>query len=102
MRILVSNDDGYNAPGIEALADALGSLGEVTVVAPATNCSGASNSLSLRRPPSVRQAANGFFFVNGTHSACVHTPMTGVLDLLHDQLVSCLNNCGSNGAVNGR
>ncbi|MDN5842398.1 MAG: 5'/3'-nucleotidase SurE [Alcaligenaceae bacterium] len=92
MRILVSNDDGYNAPGIEALADALGSLGEVTVVAPETNCSGASNSLSLRRPLSVQQAANGFYFVNGTPSDCVHIAMTGLLDFQPDLLVSGINN----------
>lgn len=44
MRILVSNDDGYNAPGLEALVEALSGLGELTVVAPETNHSGASNS----------------------------------------------------------
>ncbi|MBV6272061.1 5'/3'-nucleotidase SurE [Alcaligenaceae bacterium CGII-47] len=92
MRILVSNDDGYNAPGIEALVHGLSSLGEITVVAPETNCSGASNSLSLRRPLSVRQAPNGFYFVNGTPSDCVHIALTGLLDFRPDLLVSGINN----------
>jgi hypothetical protein len=71
MKILISNDDGYLAPGIIALADALSSLAEITVVAPDSNRSGCSNSLTLERPLSVGQAANGFYFVNGTPSDCI-------------------------------
>ncbi|MBV2182848.1 5'/3'-nucleotidase SurE [Castellaniella sp. MT123] len=92
MRILVTNDDGYNAAGIEALVAVLRPLGDLTVVAPETNCSGASNSLTLRRPLSVRQAANGFYFVNGTPSDCVHVALTGLLDFRPDLLVSGINN----------
>jgi len=92
MRILISNDDGYNAPGLEALAQALQALGELVVVAPETNCSGASNSLTLNRPLSVRQAANGFYFVNGTPSDCVHVALTGLLDWRPDLIVSGINN----------
>ncbi|WP_322998164.1 5'/3'-nucleotidase SurE [Castellaniella sp.] len=92
MRILVTNDDGYNAAGIEALAAALRPLGDITVVAPETNCSAASNSLTLRRPLSLRQAANGFHFVNGTPSDCVHVAMTGLLDFRPDLVVSGINN----------
>jgi len=92
MRILVSNDDGYNAPGIEALVRALDGLGELTVVAPETNCSGASNSLTLNRPLSVRQAPNGFHYVNGTPSDCVHIALTGLLDFRPDLVVSGINN----------
>src|SRR5690606_21351177 len=92
MRILVSNDDGYNAPGIEALFHALKGLGELTVVAPETNCSGASNSLTLNRPMSVRQAPNGFYYVNGTPSDCVHIALTGLLDFRPDLVVSGINN----------
>ena len=66
MRILVSNDDGYFAPGIAALAEALGTLGQVTVVAPERDRSGASNSLTLDRPLSLRRTSNGFYHVNGT------------------------------------
>jgi len=92
MRILISNDDGYNAPGLQALVQALKDLGELVVVAPETNCSGASNSLTLNRPLSVRQAANGFYFVNGTPSDCVHVALTGLLSWRPDLIVSGINN----------
>ncbi|HWK70460.1 5'/3'-nucleotidase SurE [Pollutimonas sp. M17] len=92
MRILVSNDDGYNAPGLEALAQSLKGLGDLTVVAPETNCSGSSNSLTLNRPLSVRQANNGFYYVNGTPSDCVHIALTGLLDFRPDLVVSGINN----------
>lgn len=91
MRILVSNDDGYFAPGIAALAEALGEVGEVTVVAPERDRSGASNSLTLDRPLSLRRAANGFYFVNGTPTDCVHLAVTGMLDHLPDMVVSGIN-----------
>jgi len=91
MRILLSNDDGYFAPGIAALVAALNEVGEVTVVAPERDRSGASNSLTLDRPLSLRKAANGFFFVNGTPSDCVHLAVTGMLDHLPDMVVSGVN-----------
>lgn len=92
MRILVSNDDGYTAPGLQALVDALKGLGELTVVAPETNCSGSSNSLTLNRPLWAHQAANGFHYVNGTPSDCVHIALTGMLDFRPDLIVSGINN----------
>ena len=92
MRILLSNDDGYFAPGLAALAAALASLGEVVVVAPEQNRSGASNSLTLDRPLMLKQAANGFHFVNGTPTDCVHLAVTGMLDTLPDIIVSGINN----------
>jgi 5'-nucleotidase len=91
MRILVSNDDGYFSPGIAILAERLGALGEVTVVAPERDRSGASNSLTLDRPLSVRRAPNGFFFVNGTPTDCVHLAVTGLLDFVPDVIVSGIN-----------
>ncbi len=91
MRILVSNDDGYFAPGITLLAEALRKSGEVTVVAPERDRSGASNSLTLDRPLSVRRAANGYFFVNGTPTDCVHIAVTGLLDFTPDLVVSGIN-----------
>lgn len=91
MRILVSNDDGYFAPGIARLAAALGSLGEVTVVAPERDRSGASNSLTLDRPLVVRRAPNGFYSVNGTPTDCVHIAVTGLLDFVPDMVVSGVN-----------
>jgi 5'-nucleotidase len=92
MRILISNDDGYLAPGINALAEALASIAEIIVVAPDSNRSGASNSLSLDRPLSVTRAANGFYFVNGTPTDCVHIALTGMGDALPDLVVSGINN----------
>jgi 5'-nucleotidase len=92
MRILISNDDGYLAPGINALAEALASVADIVVVAPDSNRSGASNSLSLDRPLSVQQAANGFYFVNGTPTDCVHVALTGMLDYRPDLVVSGINN----------
>ena len=91
MRILVSNDDGYFAPGITLLAEALRQLGEVTVVAPERDRSGASNSLTLDRPLTVRRAPNGYFSVNGTPTDCVHIAVTGLLDFLPDVIVSGVN-----------
>ncbi len=91
MRILVSNDDGYFAPGIAALAEALREVGDVTVVAPERDRSGASNSLTLDRPLSLRRAANGFYFVNGTPTDCVHLAVTGMLDHQPDMVVSGVN-----------
>lgn len=92
MRILVSNDDGYSAPGLEALVASLRGLGELTVVAPESNHSGASNSLTLSRPLTVRTASNGFIVVNGTPSDCVHVALTGLMDVLPDLVVSGINN----------
>jgi 5'-nucleotidase len=91
MRILISNDDGYLAPGIIALADALASCAEIVVVAPDSNRSGSSNSLTLDRPLSVQRAANGFYFVNGTPSDCVHIALTGLLSYRPDLVVSGIN-----------
>jgi 5'-nucleotidase len=91
VRILVSNDDGYFAPGITLLAEALRALGEVTVVAPERDRSGASNSLTLDRPLIVRRAANGYYSVNGTPTDCVHLAVTGLLDFTPDVIVSGVN-----------
>jgi len=91
MRILVSNDDGYFSPGIALLAERLGALGDVTVVAPERDRSGASNSLTLDRPLSLRRAPGGFWFVNGTPTDCVHLAVTGMLDFLPDVVVSGIN-----------
>ena len=92
MRILIANDDGYLAPGLAALVKACDGLGELDVVAPEQNASGTSNSLTLGRPLSVQTAANGFLYVNGTPSDCVHLALTGVLPQRPDLVVSGINN----------
>ena len=91
MRILLSNDDGYFAPGLAILAKTLSEIADVTVVAPERDHSGASNSLTLDRPLLLRRSANGFFFVNGTPTDCVHLAVTGMLDHLPDMVVSGIN-----------
>jgi len=91
MRILLSNDDGYFSPGIACLADALKSIAEVDVVAPERDRSGASNSLTLVNPLRVQQAANGFYFVDGTPTDCVHLAITGLLKHEPDIVISGIN-----------
>ncbi len=95
MRILLSNDDGYFAPGLAQLASTLATFAEVTVVAPERDRSGASNSLTLDRPLIVRQTPNGFYHVNGTPTDCVHLAVTGLLPELPDMVISGINH-GSN------
>ena len=91
MRILVSNDDGYFAPGLLALAEELKNVAEVVVVAPERERSGASNSLTLDRPLVVKRADSGFLNVNGTPTDCVHLAVTGLLDYKPDLVVSGIN-----------
>jgi 5'-nucleotidase len=92
MKILLSNDDGYQAPGIVALYEAIKDLGEVEVVAPEHNNSAKSNALTLHSPLYVQQAGNGFRYVNGTPADCVHVALTGLLGYRPDLVVSGINN----------
>ena len=91
MRILLSNDDGYFAPGLACLAESLAKIAEVVVVAPERDRSGASNSLTLDRPLNLKKAANGFFYVNGTPTDSVHLAVTGMLDVQPDMVISGIN-----------
>ena len=77
MRILLSNDDGYLAPGLATLASAVASVATIDVVAPDRDRSGASNSLTLTRPLRMRKGDNGFYYVDGTPTDCVHLAITG-------------------------
>src|SRR5258706_6808458 len=91
MRILLSNDDGYFAAGIAILAEPLSGLASVTVVAQERDSSGASSSVTLNRPLAVRTSGNGFRFVNGTPTDCVHLAVTGLLDEMPDMIISGIN-----------
>jgi len=91
MRILVSNDDGYQAPGIACLAEALESIADVTVVAPDRNRSGASNSLTLERPLRPSTISNNVTAVDGTPTDCVHLALTGLLEFEPDMVVAGIN-----------
>lgn len=92
MRILISNDDGYQAPGIIALHAALKEIAQVEVIAPEHNNSAKSNALTLQSPIYVRHAENGFRYVTGTPADCVHIALTGLLDYKPDLIVSGINN----------
>ncbi|MEX0951486.1 MAG: 5'/3'-nucleotidase SurE [Gammaproteobacteria bacterium] len=92
MNFLLSNDDGYQSPGLAGLAEALLVLGEVTVVAPDRDRSGSSNSLTLDQPIRPQYAPNGFIFVNGTPTDCVHLAITGLLEQEPDMVLSGINN----------
>lgn len=91
MKILLSNDDGYQATGLAVVARALATIAEVTVVAPQKNCSGASNSLTLRKSLRVQQHSNGFHSVAGTPVDCVHLAITGMLDFQPDMVIAGIN-----------
>jgi len=91
MRILLSNDDGYQAPGIACLAEALKGIAEITVVAPDRDRSGASNSLTLDNPIRAREVRPGVIAVDGTPTDCVHLAITGLLDHEPDMVISGIN-----------
>jgi 5'-nucleotidase len=91
MRILLSNDDGYLSPGLACLAEAMATVATVDVVAPDRDRSGASNSLTLTRPLRVRKGFNGFFYIDGTPTDCVHLAITGLLEQEPDIVVSGIN-----------
>ena len=91
MRILLSNDDGYQAPGLAALHAALSEIADTVVVAPDRDRSGASNSLTLEQPIRARTVDNGFVRVEGTPTDCVHLAITGLLEQEPDMVVSGIN-----------
>ena len=92
MRILLCNDDGHSAPGLSTLVKALSTIADTVVVAPERDRSGSSNSLTLDRPLSLHKSHNGFYYVNGTPTDCVHLAVTGMLDTLPDMVISGINN----------
>jgi 5'-nucleotidase len=91
MRILLSNDDGVYAKGIQVLHQALMSIAEVTTVGPDRNCSGASNSLTLLNPLRTQRLDNGFIAVNGTPTDCVHLAISQLFEKAPDLVVAGIN-----------
>lgn len=91
MRILVSNDDGYLAPGLACLVRALRTIADIEVVAPDRDRSGASNSLTLDRPLRARRGENGFTYVDGTPTDCVHLAITGLMEYEPDMVIAGIN-----------
>ncbi|MEY3954434.1 MAG: putative acid phosphatase [Pseudomonadota bacterium] len=92
MKILLTNDDGFRAAGIQALHAALAPLADVVVIAPEHNNSAKSNSLTLQAPLYVHEAGNGVRYINGTPADCVHIALTGLLGFKPDLVVSGINN----------
>ena len=92
MHILVSNDDGYRAPGLSAMVEVVSDFGEVTVITPDQDRSGASNSLTLTVPIRVEQIENGYFVCSGTPTDCVHLGITGLMPQEPDMIISGINN----------
>lgn len=91
MYILISNDDGYLAPGLQCLAQTLKQIADVTVVAPLVDRSGASNSLTLRSPIRAHTVEPDLIAVDGTPTDCVHLAITGLLEREPDMVVSGIN-----------
>lgn len=91
MHFLLSNDDGYEAVGLEVLMRTMAAFGDITVIAPDRNRSGASNSLTLDAPLYTKRISDGFFHVNGTPTDCVHLAITGLLDEAPDMVISGIN-----------
>jgi len=91
LKILLSNDDGYQSEGLATLALALADLAELTIVAPDRNQSGASHSLTLESPLRVARSREGMFYVNGTPTDCVHLAITGLLDHEPDMVIAGIN-----------
>ncbi|MGE0113478.1 MAG: 5'/3'-nucleotidase SurE [Steroidobacteraceae bacterium] len=91
MKILISNDDGYRAEGLQHLVEAIKSLADVTVVAPERNRSGASNSLTLDVPLRVTCYDENRYYINGTPTDCVHMAISGLFEQDHDMVVSGIN-----------
>ena len=96
MKFLLSNDDGYFSPGLKALEEVVRDFGTTMVVAPERDRSGASNSLTLDRPMYLRQAANGFHYVNGTPTDCIHLAITGQICPFRPDLILSGINHGAN------
>ena len=92
MNILISNDDGYLAPGLAVLARVCAEFANVRVVAPERDRSGVSNSLTLDRPLQLKQAENGFYYVNGTPTDCIHVGQHALADFKPDLVLSGINN----------
>ena len=91
MHLLLSNDDGYQAPGLAALAASLSKIAKITVVAPHLDRSAASNSLTLQMPLRANEVKPGWYKVDGTPTDCVHLGITGLLDQEPDMVVSGIN-----------
>ena len=91
MHLLLSNDDGYQAPGLDSLVESLAKIADITVVAPHLDRSAASNSLTLQTPLRATEVKSGWYKVDGTPTDCVHLGITGLLQTEPDMVVAGIN-----------
>jgi 5'-nucleotidase len=91
MRILISNDDGYQAKGIKQLTKSLSAIAEVIVVAPSENKSAASSSLTLGRPLKPIQIEKNIYAIDATPTDCVHLALCGFIKESIDIVVTGIN-----------
>jgi 5'-nucleotidase len=91
MNFLLSNDDGYQAPGLKVLAEALSSIGKVVIVAPEENKSASSSSLTLKKPLTINEVSKDIYFIDGTPTDCVHIALSGLLKFKPDMVISGIN-----------
>jgi 5'-nucleotidase len=91
MKFLLSNDDGYLAPGINELAHTLSFVGEVVIVAPEENKSASSSSLTLKNPLTITEHKKNIYYINGTPTDCVHIALSGFLKFKPDMVISGIN-----------
>ena len=91
MKILLSNDDGYQARGLRALANSLKEIAEILIIAPDRNCSGGSSAITLSAPLNIERFEKDFYYVNGTPTDCIHLALTGFLDFKPDIIISGVN-----------
>ncbi len=94
MKILLSNDDGYDAPGIRALWQCMHRLNvhsDIRLIAPDRNRSAASNSLTLMEPLRITRHEDAIYSVNGTPTDCVHLGINGALDFQPEMVISGIN-----------
>ena len=89
--ILISNDDGYQAPGLLALTRILKKIAEVVVVAPDREQSATSHALTLHRPLRVTEHGKGLYAVDGTPTDCITLAIHELLDRKPDLVVSGIN-----------
>ncbi|MBI79065.1 MAG: 5'/3'-nucleotidase SurE [Pseudomonadota bacterium] len=91
MKILLSNDDGYQAKGLRVLANNLKEIAEILIIAPDRNCSGGSSAITLSSPLNIERFEKDFYYVNGTPTDCIHLALTGFLDFQPDIIISGIN-----------
>ena len=91
MKILISNDDGYQAAGMQTLIDELKKIADLIVVAPDRNRSGSSSSLTLGKAVKVTKVDDNVYYTDGTPTDCVHIALSGLIDFIPDLVVSGIN-----------